>query len=131
MAKVDAALRRALAIGAQEHGAEVQADHAAGLAHGLELRIRQVPRRQRDRAGVGMGGHERRALLSDVPEALGGDVAAIDDHPARDVHSRTSARPASVRPGPVSPSEPVRKGTPWAKAFGRDQTGPSDRSPAS
>ena len=43
---------------------------------------------------------------------------------------RTSALPASVRPGPVSGEEGKRNGTPWPKALGRLQTRPSDRSPA-
>ncbi len=43
---------------------------------------------------------------------------------------RTSARPASVSPGPVSGDDGEMNGTPWANAFGRLHTGPIDRSPA-
>ena len=45
------------------------------------------------------------------------------------LHARTSARPASVRPGPVSGDAGNSNGTPSANAFGRDQTMPIDRSP--
>jgi hypothetical protein len=59
-----------------------------------------------------------------------GDVAAIDDHAARRAfaHQR-AARLRQARAGVAVRA--VRNGTPWAKALGRDQTGPSDRSPAS
>ena len=43
---------------------------------------------------------------------------------------RTSAAPAGVRPGPVSGDDGNANGTPCANAFGRLQTGPSDRRPA-
>src|SRR3954447_6293677 len=43
---------------------------------------------------------------------------------------RTSAVPAGVRPGPVSGEDGNANGTPWAKAFGRLHTGPSERRPA-
>ena len=43
---------------------------------------------------------------------------------------RTSASPAAVSPGPVSGEEGKANGTPWANAFGRLHTGPSERSPA-
>ena len=43
---------------------------------------------------------------------------------------RTSARPASVSPGPVSGEDGEMNGTPWANAFERLHTGPIERSPA-
>ncbi len=42
----------------------------------------------------------------------------------------TSAAPAAVRPGPMSGVPGVIRGTPWANAFERLQTGPSERRPA-
>ncbi len=47
------------------------------------------------------------------------------------LHVRTSARPASVRPGPVSGDAGNWNGTPSANAFGRDQTMPTERRPRS
>ena len=44
---------------------------------------------------------------------------------------RTSAAPSGVSPGPVSGEEGNANGTPCANAFGRLQTGPSERSPRS
>ena len=49
----------------------------------------------------------------------------------RPLHARTSATPASVSPGPVSGDAGNRNGTPSPNAFGRDQTGPSERRPRS
>src|SRR6201999_3685845 len=43
----------------------------------------------------------------------------------------TSSRPASVSPAPVSGLDGARNGTPSPNQFGRLQTGPSERSPAS
>ena len=43
---------------------------------------------------------------------------------------RTSPEPACVSPGPVSGELGWANGTPWANAFGRLQTGPSERRPA-
>ena len=48
----------------------------------------------------------------------------------RRLHSRTSARPCPVSPGPVSGSPGKRMGTPCPKIVGRDQTGPTERRPA-
>ena len=42
----------------------------------------------------------------------------------------TSARPASVSPGPVSGEDGEMNGTPCANALGRLHTGPIERSPA-
>ena len=47
------------------------------------------------------------------------------------LHARTSSRPASVSPGPVSGDAGKQNGTPSANAFGRDHTSPIDRSPRS
>ncbi|MNT66018.1 hypothetical protein D3C72_2040500 [compost metagenome] len=48
----------------------------------------------------------------------------------RRLQALTRAKPASVRPGPVSGDMGKAKGTPWPKMLLRLQTGPSERRPA-
>jgi hypothetical protein len=79
--------------------------------------------------GVGMGGDERarRTDATSQNPASFRWLRSIMIFSA--LHSRTKALPRSVRPGPVSPVEGKRNGTPWPKMVGRLQTGPTERRP--
>ncbi len=71
----------AAAVGADEGGREVDADHAAALADRGELAVGEVARMRADRVHVRMGRDERRVgEPGDVPEALLVQMREVDHH---------------------------------------------------
>ena len=80
--------------------------------------------------GAGVRGDERPVGdLRDVPEPALVEVREVDEDPEL-VAGLTSARPASVSPGPMSgEATGAANGTPCPKAFGRLHVMPSERSP--
>ena len=112
---------------------EVDPDDAARLADRVELLVGQVARRGAERVRVRVRRDERR--LRDArrrPRSRPRSGARR----RRGCPSRLQARTrlAAGRrsgPGPVSGEDGKRNGTPSAKAFGRDQTMPSERRPRS
>ena len=78
---VDGGIGAHLAVGAQEAGGEVEADHAVAVADGAQLVGGEVARRLGERVDVGVGSDERRGReRRHVPEALFGDVREVDEN---------------------------------------------------
>ena len=96
----------------------------------LELGVGQVARGRAQRVGVRVGGDQRRpADRRHVGEAGGVEVREIDEdpQPVAGAHQLLAGR---REPRALSGLAGKRNGMPVPKTFGRDQTGPSERSPA-
>jgi hypothetical protein len=115
----------------QHSRVELDADDAAGPADLVDLRVGQVTGVGREHVGVRMRGDERRLRGGgDIPEA-GSFRCERSSRIPRRLHALTSRLPASVSPSPTSGEDGKRNGAPFANAFGRAQTSPSERSPRS
>jgi hypothetical protein len=79
--QLDAGVGPHAAVGAQEAGREIQADHAAGVADRGELPVGEIARRRAQRMGIGMGRHQRRLRQPrHIPKTLLGDVRQVDQN---------------------------------------------------
>ena len=81
-----------------------------------------------ERVRAGVGDDERAPAISATSQNPRSLRCARSTRIPSSSQARTSARPASVSPGPVSGVE-GRERTPWPNAFGRLQVMPSERSP--
>src|SRR5262245_32612656 len=118
-------------VGAQEVRSKVDADNATGFTDSGQLLIGKIAGMRAQSMRVGMRCDERRVADSgNVPES-GSLRCDRSIKVFNRLQARISSLPRSVRPGPVSGEEGQRNGTPCPNAFGRLQTGPRERSPAS
>src|SRR5262245_5626 len=118
-------------VGAQEVRSKVDADDTTGFTDSGQLLIGKISGMRAQSMRVRMSGDERRfADSGNVPETAFVKMRQIDQN-FQSVAGADQLLPRSVRPGPVSGEEGQRNGTPCPNAFGRLQTGPRERSPAS
>ena len=117
------------AVRAQEAHREVEPDQAAGLADRGELAVGQVARAGAKACALewlATSGASLKAATSQNPASLRWLRSIMI---RSSLQARTSALPASVRPGPVSGELGKRNGTPCPNALGRLQTGPQGTQP--
>ena len=106
-------------------------DEPAGGADRVELGVGEVAAGRAQRVGARVRGDQRRQLEPrDVPEAGLVEVAEVDGDPQLGAAAHEPRARRASAPGRCRASSGSANGTPWANAFGRLQTGPSERRPA-